>query len=140
MGDLAAIVACVVLTVIAGIHIYWGLGGRWPGTDEETLARKVVGGSRMPGLVPCFVVAVLLFASGGLLAVARGWITLEPAWWISVGPWVVVGVLACRGVGGFFAYRIRPELRGTPFESLNLRIYSPLCVVLAGLCTASLLL
>ena len=45
-----------VLFALAGLHLYWGLGGRWPGHDEVSLVERIVGrtrGMRAPG--PGFV-------------------------------------------------------------------------------------
>ena len=49
-------------------------------------------------------------------------------------------LLGRRATGGlgFFASKLQPALRGSPFVPLNLLIYSPLCLLLAALVALSL--
>ncbi len=131
-----------MLAALAGLHVYWGFGGRWPGTDEETLAATVVGtpaGTKMPGTLPCLGVAGLLVAAAVLILSARGIVEGLPPVLASGGAWVVAGVLLLRGVAGYFDTVIRPETIGTPFVRLNRVLYSPLCLALSALTATSLL-
>lgn len=144
--DTAAILAGASLVTIAGLHVYWGLGGHWPGTDEPSLTATVVGPTpdgRMPGLGACSVVAALLLAAAALLALARGWVSVDagqPPWIATAGTLGAAAVLLARGVGGLFERRLRPAIVGLPYDRLNRRVYSPLCLVLAGALFASALL
>jgi hypothetical protein len=48
-----ALILAAALFALAGIHLYWGFGGRWPGHDETSMVEHVVGrtrGMRAPGL------------------------------------------------------------------------------------------
>ncbi|TGV31263.1 DUF3995 domain-containing protein, partial [bacterium M00.F.Ca.ET.168.01.1.1] len=38
-----ALIISLVLLLITTLHVYWGLGGIWPGTDAKSCARAVVG-------------------------------------------------------------------------------------------------
>jgi hypothetical protein len=126
----------VVLVAVAALHAWWGIGGRWPGHDERSLAGLVVGGTRsMPGPVACMLVASGLLAAAGLVALEAKLISIDfgfPALWlVQSGFWIACAVFALRGLAGFippiFAYA-----RGTPFARLNLLYYSPLCLLIAA--------
>jgi Protein of unknown function (DUF3995) len=135
MIDAVAILTAVVLLAIAGLHVYWAAGGRWPGHDAASLNAKVVGsrsGASMPSRSPTIAVSVGISGMAlGALA-ARGLIALPLPGVVHVLTWIAAGVLAARGLGGFFDLRLRPHTVALPFGRLNRRIYSPLCVALAG--------
>ena len=127
-----------VLVVLAALHAWWGLGGRWPGRDESSLVELVVGRTRamrMPGFLPSLFVAFALLAAAGLVAIQGKVISASldpPAQWLAqAGFWTACAVFALRGIAGFippiFAYA-----RGTPFARLNRLFYSPLCLLIAG--------
>lgn len=136
---LAAIVAAVVFTIIAGIHAYWALGGVWPGTDRDSLHRTVVGGApgrHSPGPAATWLVAVLLLGAALTVLGATGLLSLPvPRPWLRTAALVGAALLLLRGLQGFVDTRMRPATVGSPFARLNVRFYSPLCLVLA-LCTA----
>jgi hypothetical protein len=131
-------VLIVLLVALAVLHAWWGLGLRWPGRDERSLVELVIGrtrGMRMPGLVPSMLVTIALLAAAGLVALRSKLISPDlgtPGAAIAqTGFWIACAVFALRGVAGF----IPPLFRyadGTPFASLNRRIYSPLCLLIAA--------
>ncbi len=132
------VILIAVLVILAALHAWWGLGGRWPGHDERSLVELVVGRTRsmrMPGFFPSMFVAFALLAAAGLVAI-QGKVTPEDLgapvrWFVQAGFWMAGAVFALRGLAGFippiFAYA-----RGTPFARLNLLFYSPLCLLIAS--------
>ena len=135
-----AVLLAGTLFALAGIHLYWAFGGRWPGHDEASLVEHVVGrtrGMRAPGLVASVAIALAL-AAGGLLVAA----TLLPstpwdrlAW---LGRWGLLAVFLGRGLATY-APPIFRYAEGTPFATLNRRAYGPLCLAIAlGLLTLQL--
>lgn len=131
-------IAALLFAALAVLHLYWGLGGRWPGHDEASLAATVYGPSgTMPGRAACFAVAGLLVAASVTVLSATGLIFALPL--AQVGSWIIVVVLVARGGLGFFDRFLRPATRGTRFERLNLVIYSPLCLILGALTFVSAL-
>jgi phosphate/sulfate permease len=132
---IASVLACLILCLVAAIHIYWALGGYWPGHDEASLVAMVIGsGSRKMPPVVTLLVSLSLLVGAWLVLAIRGY--LRPPWpsrLFTVAGWVMVGVFALRGTLGMFACKIRPADPGAPFEILNLIIYSPLCLVIAAL-------
>ena len=61
-------------TTLAGLHLYWGLGRRWPGSNATELAAIVVGttGRPMPGFAASAVVAFALAAAAFIAATQLG--------------------------------------------------------------------
>jgi hypothetical protein len=126
-----ALILAAALFALAGIHAYWGLGGRWPGHDEASLVEHVVGrtrGMRAPGPAACAAVALAL-AAGGVLVLA----TLAHTPWdpmLKAGRWVLLAVFAGRGLATY-APPVFRYAEGTAFASLNRRAYGPLCLAIA---------
>jgi hypothetical protein len=129
-----------VLFLLSAIHLYWGLGGRWPGHDEASMVEHVVGrtrGMKAPSLVASAVVALALAVGGGLiLATIFPPTPFEP--WLKAARWALLAVFAGRGVATY----ILPVFRyaeGTPFWRLNRRAYGPLCLAMAlGICAVQM--
>lgn len=142
MGTAAAALAAGFLIMIAALHIAWALGWKWPGHDEESLARLVVGGPsgmRFPSAAACGIVAVLLCVAATLVLGQQRILALPlPRWLVQLGTAGVAAVLGLRGIGGFFDQRLRPQIKGSPFVRLNLWLYSPLCLILAALALVAL--
>jgi hypothetical protein len=126
-----AVLLAATLFALAGIHLYWAFGGRWPGHDEASMVEHVVGrtrGMRAPSLLSGLAVALAL-ATGGVLVLA----TLAPtAWdgWLKAARWLLLAVFAGRGLATY-APPIFRYAEGTPFATLNRRAYGPLCLAIA---------
>lgn len=136
--NIPALVVTTVLAVLAALHFYWAVGGRWPGHDDKSMVERVVGrttGMKAPGFWPAFFVTIALLTSAALVAVTGGLLPQPNLPWsaaiVALGFWVSGAVFALRGVAGFipgvFAYA-----EGTPFMQLNQWFYSPLCLAIAA--------
>ena len=126
-----ALVLAVAFFALAGIHLYWGFGGRWPGHDEASMVEHVVGrtrGMRAPGLLASAMVALAL-AAGGFLVLAS--LAATP-WdgWLQAARWILFVVFAGRGLATY-APPVFRYAEGTPFATLNRRAYGPLCLAIA---------
>ena len=116
----------ITLLCVALIHALWGFGIWVPIRNEEALARAVVGArgvTRMPGPIPCFLVA------GGLTLLAAAVLFLPSG---SVRTVLLIGaalVFLARGVLAYLKIwrKMTPE---EPFATLDRRIYGPLCLAL----------
>lgn len=129
-----------ILISIAALHLYWGLGGFWPGRDEATLVDMVIGapaGTPIPPLWACLiVVACLLVPAVSALIVSTGFDRGLPRlikWIPTTALWCSAFVFLARGLVTYFT----PIFLGgkkTAFYQLNLAYYSPFCLLLgAGL-------
>jgi hypothetical protein len=124
-----------ILTLLAGMHVYWGIGGLWPGSDRRSLARSVAGFrgiEHMPSLTASFAVAACLClaalwppALAGLFATP-----FAPAGLIA-GAMVLALVFLVRGAAGYLPAwrRLTPE---EPFATNDRRYFSPLCLALGA--------
>jgi hypothetical protein len=126
-----ALILAAALFALAGVHLYWGLGGRWPGHDEASMVEHVVGrtrGMRAPGLAASIGVALALATGGALVAATL----VSTPWdsWLKAARWLLFAVFAGRGLATY----VPPVFRyaeGTPFATLNRRAYGPLCLAIA---------
>jgi hypothetical protein len=114
-----------VLIAIAGVHILWGVGYWFPIRDEAALARAVVGThgiTRMPGAVPCALVAVALLFLASVLFWPTGGLRQGMLW-------AAAAVFGLRGAVAYapFWRRIVPE---QPFARLDRQFYAPLCLLI----------
>lgn len=149
-ATLVSLSVAAILLAVALFHIFWGVGGVWPGRDKDDLVRKVMGGPpdmTRPGtpyswLMACLAVAVLS-ATIAIFALILGGVVFskqpEHLHGVRMLARVAGAVLALRGVAGFFEARLRPAIRGGPYARLNVRYYSPLFLLLgAGMLFLSL--
>ncbi|MEQ1649730.1 MAG: DUF3995 domain-containing protein [Hyphomicrobiaceae bacterium] len=132
MTALGLVLAAVVL-VIALIHAYWAMGGVWPASSPQSLARAVVGErgiTKMPLPAASFAVAAIL-AGISYLAVILAGVAPSP-----VSPSLtrmvasaVAFVFLARGIASYTSVMCRffPE---EPFATLDRRYYAPLCLML----------
>ena len=128
-----AIALVGVLLALAGLHLYWGFGGRWPGRDTASLREMVVGtrGARMYGLGPSAMVAGALAAAAVVVAARHSALMTGGFGWIVTAGYVVLTLVF--GLRGFAPYltSIFDYARATAFFELNRQIYAPLCLAIA---------
>ena len=123
-----------ILLALAGLHLYWGLGGRWPGHDDDSLRLTVVGAKhgRMYGFWPSAMVALALTAAAALVfARHSALMTTGISWVIVAGYAVLVLVFGLRGLAPYLTPLFEYS-RGTPFFDLNRLYYAPLCLLIAA--------
>ena len=129
MSMIIASLVCVALLTVSLAHFLWAFGRRWPIRDRALLARTVIGRpgvDTMPAwyvslLIAVFTLACAVFA----LALAdhdSGGTTMSL---IALVPGVL---FLARGIAGYLpAWRqTHPE---EPFHTNDLRVYSPLCLI-----------
>ncbi|EYD75447.1 hypothetical protein Rumeso_03017 [Rubellimicrobium mesophilum DSM 19309] len=115
------------LLLAAAVHLLWALGIWWPLREERALVRAVVGvagAERMPGPIPCGLVAGACLLAASL------------PWWPGGGARQAVLLV---GAGAFLLRGAMPWMRSwrrvapqEPFARLDRAIYGPLCVAVAA--------
>lgn len=87
LAQRAAYLLVTLLLLIAGIHAYWALGGRWG------LQIAIGEGNPLPS-PPLIWLATAAFFAAGLTVLGRidAWGTSLPSWIFSLGPWVLAVV------------------------------------------------
>jgi Protein of unknown function (DUF3995) len=130
-----ALALAVLLILIATLHVYWGIGGIWPGSDPKSCARAVVGFAgieTMPSTAASFAVASMIIAAT-LVALALGGLFASPFDRVQLaGVALFIGLAFFgRGIAGFTPAwrRLTPEM---PFARLDTRYYSPLCLIIGA--------
>jgi Protein of unknown function (DUF3995) len=129
-----ALAIFLLLTAIAGIHVAWGTGIRWPRKTEAELVTAVIGhrSDRMPSPNQCYLAALAIFIPGAIALMLAGIAqTPLPPSLITVAGAGAALVFAGRGIAGYVpAWRARHPRE--PFASLDRHYYSPLCLILAA--------
>ena len=130
MTTAAASILFLCLLTVSIAHFLWAIGSKWPIRDPALLAHTVIGApgvERVPRLASLIVALLVLAAaaigsalgdktSGGLLLTLAGI--------------VLTLVFGIRGVLGYTSWwRARHPVE--PFATLDKRIYSPLCLIVA---------
>jgi hypothetical protein len=126
---LVALLLTLAVGALAALHAYWGLGGVWPSSSEETLALSVIGDGRrhMPPPWQCFVVAAILLA-----VAAWPWlvIAMPASNSVIVGLMIIVAAFLMRALAAF-SVRWRQRFPAEPFATYDRRYYGPLCFTLS---------
>jgi hypothetical protein len=122
-----------ILLLITALHVYWAIGGVWPGRDPASCARAVVGFKdveEMPSPAAAFAVAACL-ALATLWPVALEGVFATPFARPGLAATaVLIGlVFLGRGLAGFTPWwrALAPQ---QPFARLDIRLYSPLCLLI----------
>ena len=130
MTNILAIVIVAVFVVLALVHVYWALGGRfaWLAAIPEVGGRPTF----TPSAALTFLVAVALLACAGLVAGTVGILAVP----VSPGvlKWLAFALallLLLRAVGDFRLVGFFKRVRGTSFARLDTLVYSPLCLALS---------
>ncbi|CUU60576.1 Protein of unknown function (DUF3995) [Parafrankia irregularis] len=135
----AGAVAGVGLALAGFLHCVW-VFSTWPLSSRDEYARVVVGvedETRAPSAPLTLTVALLLLTASYLVAARSDLMPSGgPAWITDVGAWVIAVVLLIRGIGGLVVSGFGLGEMPPEFARWNLRIYSPLCLVLGVLATA----
>jgi hypothetical protein len=139
------VLACAlsfVLLLVTTMHVYWGIGGIWPGTDAASCARAVVGSrgvDQMPTPGACFAVAACLgLATLWPMALMGLFATPFALQGLAITAFLIGVIFLTRGVAGYTPAwrRLTPE---QPFATDDVRYLSPLCLLLgAGFITLAI--
>jgi hypothetical protein len=129
-----ALAIFLLLTAIAGIHVAWGTGVRWPRKTEAELVSTVIGhrSDKMPAPNQCYLAAVAIYIPGTIALMLAGLIDASVlTFTIPLAGAAAASVFAGRGIAGYVpAWRARHPRE--PFASLDRHYYSPLCLLLAA--------
>lgn len=126
-----ALTVALSLFAIAGLHLFWGLGGQWGA--RATLPKKADGSLLFrPGIAACFVVAAGLCAMAWQVLAQRGIVTspLTMAWSVKLH-WACAAIFALRCLGDFKYAGLFRRVRGTDFAVMDAKFFTPLCALYA---------
>ena len=122
------------LTAVAGLHVAWGTGVRWPGKTDAELVSKVVGSKsgKMPTPNQCYLAALAIYVPGPIALMLAGLIDASvTASTIPLAGSAAALVFLGRGIAGYVpAWRER--FPREPFATFDRHYYSPLCLLIAA--------
>lgn len=128
-----SILIFAVLSVIAAIHVFWGLGGTWPLRTSQELINAVVGTkkmTRMPKMWLTLIVAVGIAAAGVFALWGGGIVELPlPLWMRNTSLAVLTAIFLLRGVASYLPFGPITDTV-EPFRTLNLWYYGPLILAI----------
>lgn len=128
-----AALAATVLASLGLLHVLWALGNPWPASDAEAFVATFLGspgGVPMPGPLITMLVAFALLAAAALVLMRVSRVDVVRG----IGHLGTLGVgiaLALRAAVGFIVSGLLPHLVVEPYRTLDLWVYSPLCLALA---------
>ena len=124
-----------VLGTISAVHFYWAIGGLWPGTDETSLARTVIGQEKMKAMPPRWLTALVALCIAAASIIPLMWSAVisyaVPQGLVWIAMWVLILVFFGRGIAGYLAF-FRKQHSAQPFADLNRKYYSPLCLLIGA--------
>lgn len=123
----------LILLSLAALHVYWGLGGVWPATNEQALINTVIGFpgmTEMPSANFTFVIAFLIFLSAAVAQSSTVCISPVLSWISRLAIFGVGMTFFARGIGGYFFDQLAWD-PVEPFATYNQLFYSPLCLAIA---------
>jgi hypothetical protein len=131
MAKTMAWAVALALCAIAVLHLYWGLGGFWPGHDEASLVDMVIGappGTPIPPFWACLVVVVCLMLPAIAATMIANQVKLPKliAWMPHFALWFSAFVFVARGLSTYFSPLVL-SAKGTAFFELDRVIYAPIC-------------
>lgn len=131
MTTLVGIINVLIFILLGGIHIYWGLGGKWG--SRQALPQHLHDGAPLfvPGVVACFSVALGLLAMAVVTFSKIGFIQIIlPDVIDEYGLWIIGSIFLLRAIGDFKYVGFFKSIRDTEFGHLDKLFYSPLCLYL----------
>lgn len=119
-----------IFVVLAAIHFYWGLGGKWGATG--TVPSKANGDRVLhPKSFDCFIVGTGLLGFGILVLVKTGILQINLAGWLAdYGLWFISAIFIIRAIGDFKYVGFFKRIRNTTFGKLDTKYFSPLCLLI----------
>lgn len=120
----------VIMMFIAGIHLYWALGGLWPGKTPEELSDIVIGAeTRMPSKGMTIKVTIIFILMAIIPLFETGYLPpLIAVDTLKIIEGIFAFVFLLRGILSYL--KIMSKHMSQRFNSLNRRIYGPLCISL----------
>ena len=123
----------LLLSVIGFFHLYWGFGGMWPGRDEPSLAKAVIGSNGITAMPPraiTLIVSACLFLASIWPLIWLGLIeTPLPLAIRELGMIGLIVVFIGRGIAGYVP-SFRRKNSELPFANYDRQYYSPLCFMI----------
>jgi len=125
------VLLAVIFAAIALLHFYWALGGSTSGMAAiPTVAGKQ---AFTPSAFSTVMVAAAFIAAMLVVLGQAGFLgAFIPHWIFRIGTFGISVIFLLRAIGEFRLVGFFKTLTGTPFAFWDTWLYSPLCLVIAG--------
>lgn len=120
-----SIILVIVFSALAGLHIYWAIGGHW-GIENAAPVNEQGKKFLNTGTVPSLIVAA------GLTLFGLYYLIL-PSGMFGFAGWVIPSIFLIRAIGDFRYVGFTKKVKSSTFAELDTKFFSPLCVVIAAL-------
>ncbi len=124
-------VLILIFFLIACLHFYWALGGRWA---IDSVVPTNENGERMltTGVVSCLVVTTGLLVFTTYYLVRAKLIELHlPDIVLNSFGWIISSIFLLRAIGDFRYVGFTKRIRNTTFAKLDTAYFSTLCLLIA---------
>jgi hypothetical protein len=129
--NIITILLSIVFLFLAGIHLYWGIGGKW-GSKAVIPTNHNGGRVLKPDLKECLVVTLAFLLATFLLWEKAVWLPLWlPEKWVKYGITAMIVVFFLQSIGDFKYVGFFKKIKGTPFAKMDNKLFTPLCLLLA---------
>lgn len=126
-------ILCTILIAIAVLHLFWAFGGKWGAADA--VPSKATEKLFEPSPFSCVLVALGMIVMTVLVLQYVKLIHLPQIEVISnYGIWFVAFVFLIRAIGDFKYVGFFKKIKTTVFAKNDTKYYSPLCLLIGGLC------
>jgi len=133
MKILIASLLSLIFVSLAAIHIYWGFGGK-NGSAASIPTNENNKPVLKPRAIDCFVVAIALLCFDVFVLIkARIILFGLPNWLLNYGLWAIAAIFFLRAMGDFKYVGFFKKIKTTQFAQLDIKYYSPLCLVIGFL-------
>ena len=134
MTYLLSMLLSIVFFTLSGIHVYWGLGGKWALADAFPTKEDGASLLKVPGKMATFIVALGLFCFGLYYLINIQILPIVlPKYLSDYGYWVIAFIFFLRAMGDFNYIGIFRKVKTTAFGKKDKNIYTPLCIFISYL-------
>lgn len=119
-----------IILFIAGMHVYWALGGKW--SLKVALPTNEKGEHVLsPEPVDSMIVGAVLISFAVFHLIRIELIPVPMPYWLGeMGSWIIGGIFVLRAIGDFTYVGFFKRVKRTPFGRNDTNIYSPLCLLI----------
>jgi Protein of unknown function (DUF3995) len=130
MQTTLGIILILIFLFLAGVHFYWGLGGKW-GLDAA-LPKTVNNENTMnPGIFGCFIVGFALLSVAVFVLIKVNFLEISiPYFILKYGQYFLATVFIIRAIGDFKYAGFSKKTQNTAFAINDTKYYSPLCLLI----------
>ena len=134
MRTFATILLATIFMVIALLHVYWVLGGKWGlnAAIPEVMKNNMMTDSKRLGFkVATLLVAIGLFMVAYLFLIYTELVSSPvPSIYISYSTCAIAGIFLLRAIGDFKYVGFFKSIKQGDFANKDSKYFSPLCLII----------